>query len=52
MDEKLYTVEEAAKILQVHPETLRKWLKEGRIKGEKFGRMWRIRESNLKGKEN
>lgn len=52
MGEKLYTVEEASKILQVHPETLRKWLKEGRIKGEKFGRVWRIRESNLKGKDN
>lgn len=45
--EKLYTPEEAAELLQVHPNTLRKWLREGKIAGKKFGRIWRIPESEL-----
>lgn len=26
----------------VHPETVRRWLKQGKIKGVKFGRQWRV----------
>lgn len=51
--EKLYTPEEAAEILQVHPYTIRKWLRAGKIQGKKFGRVWRIPESALEAvKEN
>lgn len=45
--EHLYTVEQAADMLHVHPKTLRKWLREKRIKGTRAGRGWRIRESDL-----
>ncbi len=45
--EKLLTIEDAAKALIVKPETLRGWLRTGKIKGVKVGRLWRIRESDL-----
>lgn len=45
--EKLFTPEDAAKILLVKPETLRGWLRTGKLKGVRAGRLWRIRESDL-----
>ena len=47
MKEKLLTVEEAAERLGVHHTTIRRWLREGEIQGLKFGRLWRIKESDL-----
>lgn len=47
MGDKLYTIEEAAEILDIHPNTLRRWLRQGVIKGEKYGRLWRVKESEL-----
>ena len=45
--EKLLTPEDAAKALVVKPETLRGWLRSGKIKGVKVGRLWRVRERDL-----
>jgi excisionase family DNA binding protein len=45
--DKLYTVEEAASFLSIHPVTLRIWLRTGKIKGVKVGREWRIPEMEL-----
>jgi len=45
--EKLLTVEDAAKALLVKPTTVREWLKAGKLKGVKVGRLWRVRESDL-----
>ena len=45
--DKLYTAEEAAKVLSVHVETLRLWLRTGRLKGVRIGRMWRVHETEL-----
>jgi len=45
--DRLYTVEEAAQILSIHPDTLRIWLRTGKIKGVKIGRGWRISETEL-----
>ena len=46
--EKLLTTETVAKILLVKADTLRGWLRIGKIKGVKVGnRLWRIRESEL-----
>lgn len=45
--EELLTLEEAAKILRVRENTLRIWLREGRTKGIKLGRFWRIRPEAL-----
>jgi excisionase family DNA binding protein len=36
------TVKQAAERLQVTQETVREWLKKGRIKGVKLGHIWRI----------
>ena len=45
--ENLYTVEEAAEKLKIHDETMRDYLRERKIGGVKFGRKWRVRESDL-----
>ena len=38
----LLTLGEVAKRINVHPETVRRWLKEGRIRGIRIGRDWRF----------
>jgi excisionase family DNA binding protein len=49
MEDELLTVDEAAKRLKIHSVTLRKMLREGSIRGMKFGaREWRIPDSALK----
>ena len=46
--EKLLTTETVAKVLLVKPDTLRKWLRTGKIKGVKIGsRLWRVWKSEL-----
>jgi len=49
--EKLYTTHEVAAYLDMNIETLRRWLREGTIKGYKLPSRaggWRIPESELK----
>jgi excisionase family DNA binding protein len=41
------TVEQAADLIQVHPQSVRTWLRNGAVKGVKFGRSWRIKEEWL-----
>ena len=43
----LLSVGEAARRLGRHPELVRRWLREGRLKGLTFGRAWVIREREL-----
>jgi excisionase family DNA binding protein len=45
--DRLLTPEEAAEILAVSPKSIRKWLRQGKLKGVKAGRLWRIRERDL-----
>jgi len=45
--EEIFTPEEAAARLKIHPQTLRKFLREGAIRGYYVGRVWRIPESAL-----
>lgn len=47
MDENYLTVDEAASVLKVDPETVRRWLNAGRLKGVKPAGQWRIAESDL-----
>jgi len=49
MDEQLKTVQQVAERLQVHQETVRKWLREGELVGINFeGKTgWRIRASEV-----
>lgn len=45
--ERLYTVEEAAEALGISSQTMGKWLRAGKIRGVKVGRLWRVPESAL-----
>ena len=47
MVERLLTPEEVAKKLAVSVKSVRNWLRQGKLKGIKVGRLWRIRESDL-----
>ena len=48
-DERWFTVAQIAQRLQVHPETVRRWLREGRLRGRNFGGKggYRVRERDL-----
>lgn len=48
MQELYYTVEEAAKILHAHPNTIRDWCEKGKLAGaRKFGRKWLIPKKTI-----
>jgi len=46
--ERLLTPDEAAEVVKVKAKTIREWLKSGKLKGIKTGRLWRIKESELR----
>ena len=43
-----YTIPETAKVLRVTPQTIRSYIKQGRIKSQRIGRPILITENNLK----
>jgi excisionase family DNA binding protein len=45
--ERIYTVEEAAEYFLVSHETVRRWLKAGKLKATRPGRRWLITESAM-----
>ena len=45
--ESLLDSQQAADLLQVHPETLKRRARRGEIPGVKFGKVWRFRASGL-----
>ena len=45
---KFYTIPETAQALNVTPQTIRAWIKQGRLKGQRIGRPILITENNLK----
>ncbi len=50
MDERLYTVTEVAALLRLNAQTVRRWLRTGRLKGISMGSDqagWRVRQSEL-----
>jgi excisionase family DNA binding protein len=47
MQEKVLTPDQVAQILQVHQFTVLKYIKQGKIKASKIGRVYRIRQSDL-----
>jgi excisionase family DNA binding protein len=47
MEEKLYSVDEVAEILHLHPRTVRRYIREGVLVGQKIGKEWRITRSAL-----
>ena len=46
-EKSFYRVREAAELLDVCEESIRAWLKTGRLKGKKFGRIWRISKESV-----
>ncbi|MBC7335362.1 MAG: helix-turn-helix domain-containing protein [Clostridia bacterium] len=46
--DRLLTPEEPAERLAVSPKSIREWLRQGKLKGVRAGRLWRIRERDLK----
>lgn len=47
MSEQLHTVAQAAKRLRLHPKTVLRLIHEGRLKGTRIGKSYRILESDL-----
>jgi len=45
--EKFYTPEQIAQLLQVNVVTVHRWLRDGKLKSVKLGRLWRVSASNL-----
>lgn len=45
--ERLLTPEEVADILVVSPKTVSRWLRQGKLKGIKPGKDWRVRQCDL-----
>lgn len=44
----LYTIEEAAEILPIHYQTIRRYIKNGRLQGRKIGAKWYIDGDSIK----
>ncbi|RXM73649.1 hypothetical protein DP144_13860 [Clostridium tetani] len=47
-DIKVYTVPELVKLFQLNPQSVRKYLKEGRLKGRKVGTKWLVTEESIR----
>ncbi len=46
--ENLLSIDETAEKLKSHPETVRRFIREGQLAGVKLGRSWRVREADLR----
>ena len=47
MTEKYYTVEQISQLLKVHPKTLQRYIREGKLRASKVGKSWRISGHDL-----
>ena len=47
IDEKFYTIEQVAEMLQVVYLTVYRWIQDGKLKAVKAGKQYRIRQSDL-----
>lgn len=47
MKTNLYTVEQVATLLDLHPKTIRRFIYEGKLPAQKVGGQWRVTESDL-----
>jgi excisionase family DNA binding protein len=45
---KFYTIQETAQALKVTPQTIRAWIKKGKIKSQRIGRPILITENNIR----
>ncbi len=47
MTEKYYTVEQISQLLKIHPKTLQRYIREGKLRAGKVGKSWRISGHDL-----
>ncbi len=47
MTEQLYDIVEAVQALRIHPDTIRRMIKDGLIRAAKIGNKYRIRQSEI-----
>ncbi|KOA19284.1 helix-turn-helix domain protein [Clostridium homopropionicum DSM 5847] len=47
MEEKFYTIDQVAELLDMHHKTIRKFISDGKLKATKVGKQWRISERDL-----
>ena len=47
MTEKYYTVDEIAELIKIHPKTIQRYIREGRLKATKVGKSWRVSGHDL-----
>ncbi|TMC23434.1 MAG: helix-turn-helix domain-containing protein [Chloroflexi bacterium] len=48
MEPKLYTVEDVARILKKHPDTIRRLIRQKKIPARKIGGTWYVSEETLR----
>jgi len=47
MNKEYFTVQQIAKMLDLHEKTIQRYIREGKIKAQKVGKSWRITKDNL-----
>ncbi|MBI9012438.1 MAG: helix-turn-helix domain-containing protein [Clostridiales bacterium] len=47
MDNNYYTVDQVAKLLEMHPKTIRKFIREGKLQASRVGKQYRITGHDL-----
>jgi len=47
MSEKYYTVDQVSKMLDMHPKTIQRYMREGRLHAQKIGKSWRVTGHDL-----
>jgi len=47
MTEKYYTVDQIAELLKIHPKTVQRYIREGRLRANKVGKGWRVSGHDL-----
>lgn len=48
MENDVYTVEQVAELLNLHPKTVRRFIQDGKLKARKIGKQWRISGADLR----
>ena len=46
--DRFYSVEETAELLQIKPDTVRRYIRSGKLRAVKLVKVWRISETDLK----
>lgn len=47
MSEKYYTVDQISKMLDIHPKTIQRYIREGKLRANKIGKSWRVTGHDL-----